>query len=350
MASHGLSRRPVAARLSHLLTQRPPQCRIAATFLVLGSVLLLLCAAFSRRWPFYPKRQSATLTDGIFTFHLDLDVYKSLFPHLQHHQCQEVISEDALCRGHSRTRLLLLAINSHPASSDRRAALRRTWARPREVGGFTLRPVFLMATTANVKHARLVRLESAVFGDVLMWGFVESLHNRSLKQRCLLQWLQGRCRHAAYVFKGDDNLFVNLKALTGYLSILPRVPRFIHGNVRFHAAVVREGEYGVSRTLYPMQCYPDFASGGALVVPGPSIPALYRASLRLPVFPLDDVDLGFLALAARLPHQHNGRFRVWRPGEDELAVYQEALSVHGASAERVEHVWWQLWGLSGGTA
>ncbi|XP_015283372.1 PREDICTED: N-acetyllactosaminide beta-1,3-N-acetylglucosaminyltransferase 3-like [Gekko japonicus] len=285
------------------------------------------------------RRQSVTLSDGTLTFPLNLSRYEAEFPHLQHHPCRAVIAEAGVCRHVPGPPLLLLAVKSHPASSGRRAALRRTWARPGEAGGFRLQPLFLMAMTPDARHLRLVQRESSDFGDVVLWDFLESHHNLSLKERCFLQWLHRHCQQAVFVFKGDDDLFMNPEALAGYLRHLPNASLFIHGNIQRHSAVMRRGKYGVSRTLYPLDHYPHFASGGGFVLPGSSLPALYQASLQLPVFPLDDVYLGFLVLAAGLPFSHDERFRVWGAPKDEPEVFRESFTVHGVTPERMEEVW-----------
>nr|XP_020655535.1 UDP-GlcNAc:betaGal beta-1,3-N-acetylglucosaminyltransferase 9-like isoform X1 [Pogona vitticeps] len=294
-----------------------------------------------------------TLNDGTLAFHLDPKIYQDFFPHLQGYQCRELISPDALCQGgppSGGAPLLLLAVKSHPAASDRRAALRRTWARPGQVGGFRLQPLFLVAATPDVRHTRLVQEESRAFADLVIWDFEESHHNLTLKERCFLRWAHVHCPQAAYVFKGDDDLFVNIEALTEYLRQTPNASDFIHGNIQYHSAVMREGKYAVSSALYPMAQYPTFASGGGFVMPRDSLSGLYRVSLWLPVFPLDDVYLGFLALAAGLSHRHEGRFRVWGPPKDELEVYRESLTVHGLSMERMEQVWKALHSPSRGKA
>lgn len=153
--------------------------------------------------PTATDRQTITLTDGTFTFLLNRSVYEAHFPYQQLYRCQEVIARDDLCQGPSRAPLLLLAIKSHPASGGRRATLRRTWAQTAEVGGFWLQPLFLLGATSNQKQLELVAQESRVFGDILMWDFVESHHNLSLKERCFLQWVHGHCQRAAFVFKGE---------------------------------------------------------------------------------------------------------------------------------------------------
>ncbi|XP_026550280.1 UDP-GlcNAc:betaGal beta-1,3-N-acetylglucosaminyltransferase 7-like, partial [Notechis scutatus] len=143
-------------------------------------------------------------------------------------------------------------------------------------------------------------------------------------------------------FSGDDDLFVNPKALTDYLRRSPNASRFIHGNIQHASAVMRRGKYAVPRELYPLDYYPNFASGGGFIMPRQRLPALHRASLALPVFPLDDVYLGFLALLAQIPHRHDQAFKVWGIPKDELPAYREAISIHGVSLERMEEVWKQL--------
>ncbi|XP_008121748.2 beta-1,3-galactosyltransferase 5 [Anolis carolinensis] len=294
--------------------------------------------------PHQPGRRDKViiLNNGSTTIRLDSSIYEDFFPQLQRYQCRELVSQEDLCQQDLSPKgppLLLLAIKSHPASHSRRAVLRRTWARPRETGGFQLRHVFLMATDPHVKHSNLAWQESKAIGDILMWDFVESHHNLSLKERCFLQWMQRNCQQAAFVFKGDDDLFVNIEALTEYLHQTPNVSEFIHGNIQYRSAVVRKGKYAVSSAFYPLWVYPNFASGGGFIMPQSTIPELYNASLWMPVFPLDDVYLGLLALAAGLQYHHDGHFRVWGPPKDELEVYRDSVVVHGISMERIEQVW-----------
>ncbi|XP_015668632.1 N-acetyllactosaminide beta-1,3-N-acetylglucosaminyltransferase 3-like [Protobothrops mucrosquamatus] len=333
-------------RLPQLTLRRA--CQLGG--LALGSLTSILLLLGWHREQLVPSTPAATLssqtisalTDGSFTFQFNRSAYEAHFPHLQLYQCQEVIARDDFCQGPSGAPLLLLAIKSHPASSGRRATLRRTWAQPAELGGFRLRPLFLLGATSNQKHLELVAQESRVFGDILRWDFMECHHNLSLKERCFLRWVHGHCQQAAFVFKGDDDLFVNPKVLTDYLHRTPNVSHFIHGNIQVHPTVMRGGKYAISRDFYPLDHYPNFASGGGFIMSRVGLAALYRASLQLPVFPLDDVYLAFLTLAAKIPHRHDGAFRVWGIPKDELSAYRRSVCIHGVSMERIEEVWKEL--------
>lgn len=130
--------------------------------------------------------------------------------------------------------------------------------------------------------------------------------------------------------------------LTDYLHRTPNASRFIHGNIQVHSKVMRLGKYAVPWDLYPLDRYPNFASGGGFIMSRVGLAGLYQASLQLPVFPLDDVYLAFLTLAAKIPQRHDGGFRVWGIPKDELSAYQDSVCIHGVSMERIEKVWKQL--------
>ncbi|XP_032090467.1 UDP-GlcNAc:betaGal beta-1,3-N-acetylglucosaminyltransferase 7-like [Thamnophis elegans] len=318
--------------------------RVSIRWVTLGLAAVLLLTSALRKMQALPATPEPVpvLADDTFTFYLNHSIYRILYPHLQLYRCREVIAPDGLCQGPSHLPLLLLAIKSHPASSGGRATLRRTWAQAAEVGGFRLQTLFLLGTVSNQKQLDLVAQESRVFGDILMWDFVESHSNLPLKERCFLQWVHGHCQRAAFVFKGEDDVFVNPVALTKFLGETPDASRFIHGHIRYHPAVKRIGRDAIPFPLFPLAHYPHFALEKGFLVPGAALPALYQASLRLPTFPLSDAYWGFLALAAQLPHKHSGDFRAWEKMQDHLTVYQKSLVIYGVPVERMTEVWQEL--------
>ncbi|XP_065273438.1 acetylgalactosaminyl-O-glycosyl-glycoprotein beta-1,3-N-acetylglucosaminyltransferase-like [Emys orbicularis] len=285
-----------------------------------------------------PGRGSVELSDGTFTFRLDYAAFWAEFPQLQRYRCRELIPGDGVCIGPPGPPLLLLALKSHPASSARRATARRTWARPRVLGGYRVQPIFLVGVSPDPRDMALLGRESEEFGDVVLWDFAESHPNLSLKERCFLRWVGAHCGQADFIFKGDDDVFVNPPALVAYLGQTPNAPHIIYGNIQRHSVVMRGGKYRVSSTLFPQDTYPDFPSGGGFIMPRASVPALAAASEHIPIFPLDDVYFGFLVLAAGLRYRHDERFQVFGM-KDELCLYGEAMLVHGVSLDRVEEVW-----------
>ncbi|KAJ1080157.1 hypothetical protein NDU88_000377 [Pleurodeles waltl] len=267
---------------------------------------------------------SLEMSDGMFVYHLNLRVYQSEFPYMQHHQCRLQQERLRFCRVAERRTLLLLATKSHPEAFPRRDALRQTWARDAHFSDFVVKHVFLMAQSPNWTLMQQVAEEDAVHKDILLWDFAESHHNLSLKERCFIQWLHNNCKEADFIFKGDDDEYVNPSALVKYLNSTVNVSTAVHGYIHKGSDSERYGKYKITEAMYPSAKYPMFPSGGGYIIPRTFIPALYHASTWIPVFPLDDVYFGFLGLAAGVTYRHDYRFCV----KGMCGRTPEALSSH----------------------
>ncbi|KAM5171485.1 beta-1,3-galactosyltransferase 5-like [Mantella aurantiaca] len=286
-------------------------------------------------------RRSATLYDANFSFYLNLTEYSRLYPTLQNYKCRAVIGLFEYC--HTQEPLILLAVKSHPTGRERRDSLRRTWAKERNLGGYHLKRIFLVASSGFRRQMERLIQEASTHRDILLWDFTESHHNLALKERCFLEWLCYRCTEATYIFKGDDDEFVNPHALVSYISSSPREYRLhIHGQLQIHAPPERWGKYAVPFSVYPHGYYPPFVSGGGFLLPSELVPSLYWAASTIPIFPLDDVFFGFLALAARVSFHHEPRFRSFGLKSDDNCRYADVLVAHGLTPRRILEVWNEL--------
>ncbi|KAM8972715.1 beta-1,3-galactosyltransferase 5-like [Pelodytes ibericus] len=285
--------------------------------------------------------ESVSLTDGVYTYYLDFSQFQIEFPYLQSYQCSLTLTPRGQLEERTTQPLLILAIKSHPASGGRREAVRRTWAREGEVGGYWVRPIFLMAQGDKPGHTELLKLESREFGDILQWDFNEGHHNLSLKERCFLEWIHHHVPQVEFIFKGDDDEYINPETVVQYIKKHGSSPNVLHGHLWTHPRVIREGKYRVSKTLYPFHLYPHFLSGGGFLFPGSSVKLLYQVSQTIPVFPLDDVYFGFLGLAANLTYKNDARFHV-TDMEFDPCKYKMALVVHGVREEQQVKVWHEV--------
>ncbi|XP_056410535.1 beta-1,3-galactosyltransferase 5-like [Hyla sarda] len=282
-------------------------------------------------------RQSLTLHDGKFEYHLNLSSFQLEFPNLQTYQCSMILSPPVAPYEDSDLPLILMAIKSHPRSGTRRNAIRQTWGNEQELKGYKLRRLFLVGTTEVLGTMEIVKVESATYGDILQWDMTEGHHNLSLKERCFLEWLYHNVPEVDYIFKGDDDVFVNTEMVVDLIKDFGS-PNVIHGYHQHRPPVMRQTKYSITKTLYPSGHYPGFVSGGGYIFSGPSVPSLYEASCIMPVFPLDDVYFGFLALAANLTYRHDPRFHVHGLKYD-VCRYKKALLVHGISPEILLVIW-----------
>ncbi|XP_040271274.1 UDP-GlcNAc:betaGal beta-1,3-N-acetylglucosaminyltransferase 7-like [Bufo bufo] len=283
-------------------------------------------------------RRSATLYDTNYSFFLDLSEYNRTYPALQNYRCRAVIGLLGYCR--TQSPLILMAIKSHAAAKKRRDVLRNTWAKERRINGYTFKPVFLMANSGKKRQMGKLMKEALFFGDIILWDFLESHHSLSLKERCFLEWLYYRCSEVKYIFKGDDDEFVNPYALATYISSSHPENRLkIHGQLQDHSPPDRGGKYAVPLSVYPHRYYPPFVSGGGFLLPAELVPSLHWAASIIPVFPLDDVFIGFLALATKTSFHHDPRFFSFGLKNDDLCHYLDVLVVHGLTPHRMLEVW-----------
>ncbi|KAG8579304.1 hypothetical protein GDO81_010802 [Engystomops pustulosus] len=283
-----------------------------------------------------PHRESVTLNDGVNEFHLNFSRLQEEFPYIQDYVCKVILTPDIY---HEPSKsLIILAVKSRPASTSRRKALRQTWAREWQLGGYVLRPVFLIGDTNVSGQMELVKIESKEYGDILQWDLKEGYHSLPLKERCLLEYIVHNLSKVAFIYKGDDDMYVNPPVLVNLIETFGSNPWVLHGNVMAREGVTRSGRNIISKYLYPEPIYPNFLSGGGFIFSGPSARLLYEISLKMPVFPLDDVYFGFLTLAANLTLRHDGRFHVFGLGF-EPCKYQKALLIHGMSPELLVERW-----------
>ncbi|XP_053321042.1 beta-1,3-galactosyltransferase 5-like [Spea bombifrons] len=282
-------------------------------------------------------RRSASLNFSKSSMYLNLTQFSESYPALQTYRCRMVIGLVGYCR--TQDPLIILAVKSHPGSFERREVLRSTWARETMIQMYKFKPLFLLANSGRRNEMEKMMLEAAFYGDIILWDFMESHHNLSLKEKCFLEWLYHRCQRASYIFKVDDDEFVNPHAIAAYINSVKDLPPQIHGHRHLDAPVERYGKYAIPTSVYPYKTYPPFVSGGGFIIPSPLIPRLFEASGWMPVFPLDDVFLGFLALAANISFRHEAHFFSFGLENHKPCSLKDVLAAHGLPQPKIMKLW-----------
>ncbi|PIO23617.1 hypothetical protein AB205_0190990 [Aquarana catesbeiana] len=284
------------------------------------------------------RRRSAFLYHRENDFFLDLFEYSLQYPALQEYRCRTFIDLSGYCQ--TLDPLIILAVKSHPGSPERRSILRRTWAQERRILGYRFLPVFLLANSGHRVEMESLVEEASFYGDIILWDFMESHHNLSLKEHCFLEWLQYRCPEAKYILKADDDEFVNPHSLVSYISTsVKKFPLQVHGFCQTQGPVERWGKYGIPFNVFPYDIYPPFVSGGGFLFSAEVVPLLLLASSTIPVFPLDDVYFGLLALAANISFHHELRFRTFGLKSTKICRFRDVLVAHGLSRHQLLEIW-----------
>ncbi|KAM7134771.1 N-acetyllactosaminide beta-1,3-N-acetylglucosaminyltransferase 3 isoform 1-T1 [Macrochelys suwanniensis] len=210
---------------------------------------------------------------------------------------------------------LLLAIKSSPGNYERREIIRKTWGVERTYRGVRIRRLFLSGEAGDAREAwklnRLLRLEAAEHGDVLQWAFRDSFFNLTLKQVLFHSWLEARCPGARFLLNGDDDVFANTDNVVHYLLGLGGggAGHLYVGQLIANVGPIREkwSKYYVPEQVTAVKSYPPYCGGGGLLMSGSTARAIYKESLGIELFPIDDVYLGMcLQRAGLAPASHMG--------------------------------------------
>ena len=241
---------------------------------------------------------------------------------------------------------LIMLINSHPDHSSRRKGIRNTWAKRQTIDSQEVRIIFVMGVTSKMGINREVEIEAQHHKDIILGDFVESFRNLTLKLILGLRWVDENCRHARFLYKGDDDMFVNVGNLLGALNNMTinndiDMKRLYMGELN-KGEVVRNvmSKYYVSEKEYSGKYYPTFCPGGGYVLSTAIIPALYRKSLTTQIVPIDDALQGILAnLIGVVPVHHPG-FRNWNRVYDSCTLQNEVITLHGFTNEyKFNDIW-----------
>ncbi|XP_062856015.1 N-acetyllactosaminide beta-1,3-N-acetylglucosaminyltransferase 2-like [Trichomycterus rosablanca] len=282
--------------------------------------------------------------------------YFSLPPQIQrfikYMRCRDyplLINQPGVCvskQNQSEAPMLLLVIKSQAENIKNRQAIRFTWGHSGlvrgQVGrGGLVRRVFLLGKTEAGSKAD-VEQESKTYGDIIMWDFLDTFFNLTLKDVLFWDWYAKHCANSRFVFKGDDDVFVRTPALLDYLD-RQKSKEFVAGDLITAALPVRSEntKYFIPHGFYKGS-YPSYPGGGGVVYSGALVPRLLAISKRVHLYPIDDVYLGMCLERLGVIPIHNPAFLTFDFTESEAkepCAHHTILMVHKRSPEEMLKLW-----------
>jgi len=244
---------------------------------------------------------------------------------------------------------LLMVIKSACHLQKRREAIRvtwgdETWAQDQE--GIILKRVFLLGACRTPELQRQVGMENDMYHDLLQWDFYDSFRNLTLKDCLFMQWYSSKCRNIPFIFKGDDDVFVNPRELIRYLKQYPTEKRndmfvgsVLDGSPRILDA---RSKYYVSYNLYPGKLYPAYVSGGGFVMSGNMTVRMFQASLKERIIPIDDAFLGILLKRIKVRPKNDKRFKSWGMAKRDICRLSKVFTFHRMTAQEIVTNWKSL--------
>lgn len=244
---------------------------------------------------------------------------------------------------------LLLAVKSLAPHFDRRQAIRQSWGSAGVVANMTVVTVFLMGNAAAMDYhpdlAEMVKYESQRHKDMVQWDFRDSFFNLTVKELLFLEWIQTRCPSARYIFKGDDDVFVNTYRILNFLKGLsgPKARDLFVGDVITNAGPHRDKKvkYFVPESIYAGS-YPPYAGGGGYLYSGDIATRLHNVSQHVVLYPIDDVYTGMcLRKLGLAPEKHKGfrTFNIEEKYRSNPCAYRSLMLVHPRTPQEMILIW-----------
>ncbi|KAI9563393.1 hypothetical protein GHT06_010856 [Daphnia sinensis] len=203
----------------------------------------------------------------------------------------------APCRNvtNAANRTVFVVVVSAPDNFEKRDVIRETWRthlmeenkKHMFLKGFAF---FLGRTENNVTQSKIEE-EDKIHGDIIQLDMLDTYKNLSVKVAGLFNWLHRNCATIDFVFKVDDDVYVNVRNLVFFAQLTPYdhysnksifgIPGFFSPN--------RGGKWGISYQEWPWNQYPPYMMGPTVLIPGGTIVPLLAAFQTTPMIPFDDV-------------------------------------------------------------
>ena len=218
--------------------------------------------------------------------------------------------------------LLVICVLSAPKNKERRGVIRKTYGNEsiweQSVEGVPMvRLVFMLGATQDGQLQREIQKESALYGDIVQEGFVDSYLNLTRKTVMILKWVTLFCRNAVFMMKVDDDVILNVNKVMTFLLLSPP-DDFTAGARSKRSRVMRRKDlkYYTPKHVYNLTHYEPYYMGGAGYFLSLDVAdRILEVALRKPLFPWEDIfittcmrDLGIPIL--KTEHFAWGRFTV----------------------------------------
>lgn len=274
------------------------------------------------------------------------DRFKDFLLYMRCRSYPLLVDQPHLC---SEPPFLLLAIKSLAPHFDRRQAIRQSWGRAGVLANRTVVTVFLLGNTTGVDNhpdlSEMLRYESARHRDIIQWDYRDSFFNLTVKEVLFLEWVQTRCSEVQYIFKGDDDVFVNTFHILNFLSGLSgsKARDLFVGDVITNAGPHRDKKvkYFIPESMY-VGMYPPYAGGGGYLYSGDLAARLHNASQSVALYPIDDVYTGMcLRKLGLAPEKHKGfrTFDIEEKYRSNPCAYKRLMLVHPRTPQEMIQIW-----------
>ncbi|XP_072528062.1 N-acetyllactosaminide beta-1,3-N-acetylglucosaminyltransferase 2 isoform X2 [Salminus brasiliensis] len=274
------------------------------------------------------------------------DRFKDFLLYMRCRSYPMVVDQPEICKDQP---FLLLAIKSLAPHFDRRQAIRESWGRAGLMANKTVITVFLLGNTSTLDNfpdlSHMLHFESQRHRDLLQWDYRDSFFNLTIKEVLFLEWFHTRCSGASFIFKGDDDVFVNTLHIIEFLKSLSpaKAEDLFVGDVITNAGPHRDKKvkYFIPQSMFE-GTYPPYAGGGGYLYSGNVAKRLHGVMSQVPLYPIDDVYTGMcLRKLGLAPEKHKGfrTFNIEEKYRNNPCAYKGLMLVHPRTPQDMIKIW-----------
>lgn len=257
---------------------------------------------------------------------------------------------------------LLVFVFSAARNFKARKVIRRTWAEKLK-NSAKVKVFYILGRAKDSQTHTDIITESVDYNDILMEDFADTYLNLTLKTTFMLKWANKQCKQAKFIFKVDDDVFVNSEKLwealesthlyfkSIYTKDLNGVGRTqstdyaLIGHV-LNTVPIRdpESKWYLPPKFYPLNIFPKFVSGTGYIFTGSLLGPLYFCGINTPFINLEDVFITGLCastqLGLRLTHNPAFQMSPMVVGGTHTCNYKRSVLVHGSfQPEQIEQIY-----------
>lgn len=249
---------------------------------------------------------------------------------------------------------LLVFVFTATSNLEARRVIRRTWGNKLK-NSAKVKLFYILGRSKDSKTHTDIVTESQDYNDILMEDFADTYLNLTLKTTFMLKWANKYCSQAKFIFKVDDDVFVNSEKLWEALESTHLYFKSIYtkdlegvGHTRstdyavighvMNTVPIRdpESKWYLPPNFYPLNIFPKFVSGTGYIFTGSLLSPLYICGINTPFINLEDVFLTGLCastqLGLRLTHNPAFQMRPMVVGGTHTCNYKRSVLVHGPFA------------------
>ncbi|XP_022528502.2 N-acetyllactosaminide beta-1,3-N-acetylglucosaminyltransferase 2 isoform X1 [Astyanax mexicanus] len=274
------------------------------------------------------------------------DRFKDFLLYMQCRTYPMVVDHPEICKDQP---FLLLAIKSLAPHFERRQAIRESWGKAGLMLNKTVVTVFLLGNASALDNfpdlSHMLKFESDRHRDLLQWDYRDSFFNLTIKEVLFLEWFNTRCSEASFLFKGDDDVFVNTLHIIEFLKNLSpdKAQDLFVGDVITNAGPHRDKKvkYFIPESMF-VGSYPPYAGGGGYLYSGNVAKRLHGVMSKVALYPIDDVYTGMcLRKLGLAPEKHKGfrTFDIEEKYRNNPCAYKSLMLVHPRSPQDMIKIW-----------